>query len=51
MQIEKNSNNVLILFYNIFKLFEQHYINSFHIGIGIFHIPKVSGSYSYKLKQ
>ena len=47
----KKCSNVLILFYNVFKLFEQHYINSFHIRIDVFHIPQVSGSYSYNLKQ
>ena len=48
---KKNCSNVLIFFYNNFELFEQHYINSFHIRIAIFHIPQVSGSYSYNLKQ
>ena len=37
----KNCSNVLILFYNIFKFFEQHYINSFHIRIDIFHSTSI----------
>ena len=41
LQVTVKCDFKIILFYKIFKFFEQHYINSFHIRIGFFHSASI----------